>query len=168
MDTVDLYTCIKSIDADNYEVFKRIGGQEVPGSRGTFSKEASPYIALRMNRVDGESYGRGYAEQYYGDLKSLEALNGGCRRFGGFCQGVVLGQPERNHPERERYRRPRMEPIREGSAADVSTATKLESKPIFALRTRQSTRSMSGLRTRSFLLKRPSVVLNASLQKRSD
>ena len=75
MDTVDLYTCVKSIDPENYEVFQEVGGQEVPGSRGTFAKNASPYIALRMNRVDGESYGRGYAEQYYGDLKSLEALS---------------------------------------------------------------------------------------------
>jgi hypothetical protein len=29
---------------------------------------------LRFNRIDGEDYGRGYVEEYYGDLRSLEGL----------------------------------------------------------------------------------------------
>lgn len=33
-----------------------------------------PWMALRMNRIDGESYGRSYVEEYLGDLKSLEGL----------------------------------------------------------------------------------------------
>ena len=34
-----------------------------------------PYAALRMVRVDGEDYGRGYVEEFLGDLKSLEGLS---------------------------------------------------------------------------------------------
>ena len=34
-----------------------------------------PYQALRMVRVDGENYGRGYVEEFLGDLKSLEGLS---------------------------------------------------------------------------------------------
>ena len=34
-----------------------------------------PYQALRMVRVDNEDYGRGYVEEFLGDLKSLEGLS---------------------------------------------------------------------------------------------
>ena len=34
-----------------------------------------PYQALRMIRVDNEDYGRGYVEEFLGDLKSLEGLS---------------------------------------------------------------------------------------------
>ena len=46
----------------------------IPKSQGSFPIDKSPYIPLRFNRVDGEDYGRGYVEEYYGDLKSLEGL----------------------------------------------------------------------------------------------
>jgi hypothetical protein len=35
----------------------------------------SPWIPLRWSKIDGEDYGRGYVEEYIGDLKSLEALS---------------------------------------------------------------------------------------------
>ena len=73
--TVDLFTCVKH-DADGkIHVFQEVMGIVVPGSEGTYKPGKSPYIALRMLRVDGEDYGRGYVEQFYGDLKSLEALS---------------------------------------------------------------------------------------------
>ena len=34
----------------------------------------APFIALRFSKIDGEDYGRGYVEEYLGDLQSLEAL----------------------------------------------------------------------------------------------
>tara|TARA_R100001082_G_scaffold77065_1_gene44945 strand:- start:11546 stop:13060 length:1515 start_codon:yes stop_codon:yes gene_type:complete len=71
---IDLYTCIHYLPNNMVEVYQEIGGKEVPNSRGTFPKDKSPYIILRMNRVEGEHYGRSFVEQYLGDLKSLEAL----------------------------------------------------------------------------------------------
>lgn len=47
----------------------------IPGSRSTAPKNASPWLVLRFNSVDGEDYGRGRVEEFYGDLKSLEALS---------------------------------------------------------------------------------------------
>ena len=35
----------------------------------------TPWIPLRFNTVDGESYGRGRVGQFIGDLKSLEGLS---------------------------------------------------------------------------------------------
>lgn len=71
---VDLYTCIHSVDNNKVEVWQEIKGNIVPNSYTVVDENKSPFIALRMIRVDGEDYGRGYVEQYLGDLKSLEAL----------------------------------------------------------------------------------------------
>jgi hypothetical protein len=73
-ESVDLYTCVKTVAGEKIQVFQEIGGQVVPGSEGLFKKNQSPYIVLRMNRSEGEDYGRGYVEQYLGDLTSLESL----------------------------------------------------------------------------------------------
>jgi hypothetical protein len=53
------------------EAFDKI----LPGSRSTAPKNASPWLVLRFNTVDGEDYGRGRVEEFLGDLKSLEALS---------------------------------------------------------------------------------------------
>jgi hypothetical protein len=70
---VSMYTCVKTV-GDQVEVYQEINKQVIPGSYGKFDADKSPYLALRMNRTDGEDYGRGYVEQYIGDLKSLESL----------------------------------------------------------------------------------------------
>lgn len=70
---LDLYTCIKW-SGHNWKVHQELQGQVVPGSEGTFTKTKNPFIALRFTHMDGEDYGRGYVEEYLGDLKSLESL----------------------------------------------------------------------------------------------
>ena len=72
--TVDLYTCMKAVGDGTYMLHQEVAGAIIPDSVGTVKEEDSPFIVLRMNRVDGEDYGRGYVEQYIGDLKSLEGL----------------------------------------------------------------------------------------------
>lgn len=73
-DTVELYTCAHIMD-EKVEVYQEIGGVILPDSLSTYPLERNPFLALRMHRVDGEDYGRGYVEQYYGDLVSLESLS---------------------------------------------------------------------------------------------
>ena len=46
----------------------------MPGSEGTYPKNKCPFLALRFTHIDGEDYGRGFVEEYIGDLKSLETL----------------------------------------------------------------------------------------------
>lgn len=72
--TVDIYTCCKRM-GDRVEVYQEVEGEIIPDSYGVYSIEQSPFLALRMNRVDGEDYGRSYVEQYLGDLISLESLS---------------------------------------------------------------------------------------------
>ena len=49
--------------------------QIIPGSRSTAPKNASPWLVLRFNTVDGEDYGRGRVEEFIGDLRSLNGLS---------------------------------------------------------------------------------------------
>ncbi|MDP6213204.1 MAG: portal protein, partial [Candidatus Thalassarchaeaceae archaeon] len=73
-DGIDLYTCMH-VNADgSAEVYQEINGQVVPKSEGKYKEGEIPFLALRMNKTSGEDYGRGYVEQYIGDLKSLESL----------------------------------------------------------------------------------------------
>ena len=70
---LDLYTCVKWT-GKNWMIHQELNGLTVPGSEGTFPKNRNPFLALRFTHMDGEDYGRGYVEEYLGDLKSLESL----------------------------------------------------------------------------------------------
>lgn len=70
---VKLYTHIAR-DGQKWSVHQEVKGQEVPKSRGTYPLDKSPWIPVRFTKIDGEDYGRGYVEEYLGDLKSLEGL----------------------------------------------------------------------------------------------
>ena len=69
----NLYTCLVATDK-GFMTHQEVAGIEVPNSRGTFKKDTNPFIPLRFIRIDGEDYGRGYVEEYIGDLRSLESL----------------------------------------------------------------------------------------------
>ena len=69
----DLYTCVKWT-GKNWIIHQELNGLVVPGSEGSYTKNKCPFIALRFTAMDGEDYGRGYVEEYLGDLKSLESL----------------------------------------------------------------------------------------------
>lgn len=69
-----LYTWIKW-NGQRYDIHQEFEGKKVPGSVGSYPKNAMPFIFLRWSYVDGEDYGRSYIEQYYGDLMSLETLS---------------------------------------------------------------------------------------------
>ena len=73
-ETCDIYTMQTIKDDESVEVVQEIKGLIIEETRKTYKKDESPFISLRMLRVDGEDYGRGYVEQYLGDLSSLEGL----------------------------------------------------------------------------------------------
>lgn len=59
----------------NWKVYQEVEGIKIEASQGTYPLNTSPCIPLRFTRIDGESYGRGFIEDYYGDLKTLEDLS---------------------------------------------------------------------------------------------
>jgi hypothetical protein len=71
----DLYTHVYKLDDEKYHTCQEVYGYKIPSSMGTYKKDNLPYQALRMVRVDTEDYGRGYVEEFLGDLKSLEGLS---------------------------------------------------------------------------------------------
>mgnify|MGYP001460738636 FL=1 len=70
---LDIYTYITRVD-DDFIWYQECKGEKIPGTDGRSKVDVSPWITLRFVRIDGEDYGRGYVEEYRGDLISLEAL----------------------------------------------------------------------------------------------
>ncbi|AZV02366.1 head-to-tail joining protein [Pectobacterium phage Q19] len=72
---VDVYTHVYlDEESGDYLKYEEVEEQEIDGTDAQFPIDACPYIPVRMVRIDGESYGRSYCEEYLGDLKSLENL----------------------------------------------------------------------------------------------
>lgn len=72
---VSIYTHVyfSSID-QRYYSYQEIDEKVITGYEGNFPVYACPWIPLRLVKMDGESYGRSYVEEYIGDLKTLEGL----------------------------------------------------------------------------------------------
>ena len=73
-DDVEVYTCVK-LENGRWVWHQEVEDMILPGSRSSAPKNASPWLVLTFNSVDGEQYGRGRVEEFLGDLKSLEGLS---------------------------------------------------------------------------------------------
>lgn len=71
---IELFTHVYR-DGRKWRVYQEVKGQRVSKSEGTYPIDKCPWIPVRLTKIDGENYGRGYCEEYLGDLKSLEGLN---------------------------------------------------------------------------------------------
>ena len=71
--SLDLYTGIKR-EGDHIVSWQELNNIEIPKTRKVYREELSPWQALRYVRIDGQSYGRGFVEEYFGDLRSAETL----------------------------------------------------------------------------------------------
>ena len=75
-DDAEVYTCVKLDESSGRWVwYQEVDGLILPNSRSTAPKNASPWLVLRFNTVDGEDYGRGRVEEFIGDLRSLNGLS---------------------------------------------------------------------------------------------
>ena len=70
---LDIYTHVKR-DGEFFNWHQECKGERIPNTEGRAKKDVNPFINLRFQRLSGESYGRGYVEEYRGDLISLEGL----------------------------------------------------------------------------------------------
>ena len=71
---VEVYTHVR-LDNNRWLWHQEVYGKKIPGSDSKAPADASPWLVLRFNSVDGENYGRGRVEEFLGDLKSLDALS---------------------------------------------------------------------------------------------
>ena len=75
-DDAEVYTCVKMDESNGRWMWhQEVDGMMLEGSRSTAPKNASPWLVLRFNTVDGEDYGRGRVEEFIGDLRSLDGLS---------------------------------------------------------------------------------------------
>ncbi|CAB4165368.1 Head-to-tail connector protein, podovirus-type [uncultured Caudovirales phage] len=72
--TVDIYTVVDRLNRETFRVWQEVCDKQVPNSIGFVMADAMSYLPLRWARIDGEDYGRGFVEEYQGDLQSLEGL----------------------------------------------------------------------------------------------
>ena len=70
----DVYTHTY-LEGDVYKSYQEVEGVIISGSEQEYPKDKSPWIPLRLKKMDGESYGRSFVDEYLGDLKVLEALS---------------------------------------------------------------------------------------------
>ena len=75
-DDAEVYTCVKlDPSSGRWNWYQEVDDQIIPESRSSAPKNASPWLPLRFNTVDGEDYGRGRVEEFIGDLRSLNGLS---------------------------------------------------------------------------------------------
>ena len=75
-DDAEVYTCVRQDEKSGRWIWhQEIDDEILPESRSSAPKNASPWLVLRFNTVDGEDYGRGRVEEFMGDLRSLNGLS---------------------------------------------------------------------------------------------
>lgn len=117
--TLELYTRIYR-DGNQWRIYQEVKGERVPGTEGTYPLDKSPWLALRFTKIDGEDYGRGYVEEYYGDLRSLEALTQAIVEGSAAAAKVLfLVNPNGTTEQRTLTESPNGA-VRTGNAADVT------------------------------------------------
>lgn len=62
-------------EGDTFKSYQEVENIIIAGSEQIYPKDKSPWVPLRMVKVDGESYGRSFVEEYLGDLKALDGLS---------------------------------------------------------------------------------------------
>jgi hypothetical protein len=118
-DKVDLYTRITYM-GNSWRVYQEIHDMVVPGSEGEYPEGKTPWIPLRFTQIDGEDYGRGYVEEFYGDIWSMEKLTKAVVEGSAAAARVLfLVNPNGTTEARTLAKAPNGA-IRNGSAADVS------------------------------------------------
>lgn len=73
-ETIEIYTHVYR-ENDRFYSYQEVDGEIIKGSEQNYPLNKTPWIPLRMVKIDGESYGRSFIEEYLGDLKSLESLS---------------------------------------------------------------------------------------------
>ena len=117
---LDIYTHIKRY-GDDFNWHQECKGEKIPGTDGNSKIDTSPWICLRWVRIDGEDYGRGYVEEYQGDLISLESLMQSVIEGAAASAKCVFVVNPNGVTRAQTLAKAPNGAIREGSAQDIST-----------------------------------------------
>lgn len=84
----EIYTHVY-LDGDVYRSYQELEGQTIKGSEQEYPKDKVPWLPLRLRKMDGESYGRSYVDEYYGDLKILNSLSKACAEMAAVASFIL-------------------------------------------------------------------------------
>ena len=73
-DLIEVYTHVCR-SGDQFLAYQEVEDTPIQGSQQSYPVLKTPYLPIRMVKMDGESYGRSFVEEYLGDLNSLENLS---------------------------------------------------------------------------------------------
>jgi hypothetical protein len=117
--TVYIYTRICRKDT-RWVVYQELMGEEIPGTRGDYPLDNSPWLPLRLNRIAGEDYGRGMGEEYLGDIYSLESLSQSIVEFAAVAAKILFFVDEGGTTSKKAIAEAPSGTVMDGRAADVS------------------------------------------------
>lgn len=117
---IDLYTHMIR-KKNRWTVYQEINDQVVPDTEGSYSRDNFPWLGLRLRKVHGENYGRGYVDDYIGDLLTLESLTKALEDAAREAARVVYFVDPNSMTDEEDVRNAQTGDVVTGNAADVST-----------------------------------------------
>ena len=85
---IDVYTHVY-LEGDNFLSYQEIDGQQIGSSNQSYPVNKTPWMALRLRKMDGESYGRSFVDEYIGDLSSLELLSKAIVEASGIAANIL-------------------------------------------------------------------------------
>ena len=116
---LNLYTIVRRKD-NKIHVHQEVNDMKIPNTDSKYPLDKNPWLTLRFSSIDGEDYGRGFVEEYLGDLKALEGLSkaileGSCAA----ARAIFLVRPNGTTKLKTISQAPNLA-VRQGSAEDVS------------------------------------------------
>ena len=116
---LDLYTVVKRSN-NKIKVFQEVHGKKIPNTDSVYPLDKNPWLPLRFSSIDGEDYGRGFVEEYLGDLRSLEGLAKAILEgSAAAARAVFLVRPNGTTKLKTISQAPNLA-VRQGSADDVT------------------------------------------------
>lgn len=118
--TIEVYTVM--VRENGYWcTWEEAAGTMIPNTKRKSPIDEPPMLALRFNRIDGQSYGRGYVENLFGDLRSLEVLSQALVEASALSARVLFLVNPNGYTNQRAFERAPNGAVLPGSAADVST-----------------------------------------------
>lgn len=118
-DTVQVYTRVYRRD-QKFTTYQEVNGTFIEGSAGQYPLDACPWLVLRWTEVDNEDYGRGFVEEYFGDLRSLEGLTRAIVQGSAAASKVLFLVRPNSTTKHKVLSESESGDVREGNAEDVT------------------------------------------------
>lgn len=128
-DDVDIYTRITRKEK-KWEIYQEVAEKTIPGTEGTYPLDKTPWIPLRFTKIDGEDYGRGFVEDYIGDIRSAEGLNKAVVMFAAASSKIVFFLQDQGYITRTQLAEAESGDVLDGDA-DAVSVLQLEKFPDF-------------------------------------